>query len=68
MTTIRNEPAAFIGLAATIIVGALTTVAGSGLVHGGTLDLVNALVTIVPLIAGLVARRFVTPVAATASR
>lgn len=56
-----KEPAAWIGLAATIIVGALTTVAGSGLVHGGTLDLVNVLVSVVPLIAGLIARQFVTP-------
>ena len=63
MTTIRNEPAVVIGLVGTIIVGALTTVAGSGLVTGSGLDVVNALITIVPLIFGLITRNFVTPVA-----
>lgn len=62
MTTIRNEPAAVIGLIGTIIVGALTTIAGSGLVTGGSLDVVSLLITIVPLVAGVIARRFVTPV------
>lgn len=63
MTTIRNEPVAVIGVLGTIIVGALTTIAGSGLVSGGSLDVVNLLITIVPVIAGLIGRRFVSPIA-----
>lgn len=56
------EPAAWIGLAGTIIVAALTSVAGSGLVSGGSLDVVNALISIVPLVFGLITRQFVSPV------
>lgn len=63
MTLLRTEPAALIGLAATVIVGALTTVAGSGLISGNGLDVVNLLITVVPLVAGLIARNFVSPVA-----
>lgn len=59
---LKAEPVAWIGVFGTIIVGALTTFAGSGLVSGGSLDLVNTLIAVIPFVAGLIARRFVTPV------
>lgn len=58
------EPAAWLGLAATIVVSVLTQVAGSGLIDAKGLDVLNTLIAIIPLIAGLVIRQFVTPVAA----
>lgn len=57
-------PAAVIGLIATILVGALQQIAGSGLVDGHGLVFVNDLVTAIPIVAGLLIHQLVTPTAA----
>lgn len=58
------EPAAWIGLVATIVVGALTQIVGSGLITSADgLNVLNALIAVIPVLAGLVIRQFVTPAA-----
>jgi hypothetical protein len=67
-----REPAVWIGLIVTIILGAVSTLAGEGVITdvlaGGITDGVNALaqlaVLIAPLIAGILIRSQVTPSAA----
>ena len=56
------EPAAWIGLIATVLVGVLTQVAGSGLISDKGVDVLNTLIAVIPVIAGLIIRQFVTPV------
>lgn len=66
-----REPAAWIGLIVTIIVGIVSTLAGQGFISdvlaGKVTDVVNAIAQILlllsPLIAGLLIRRNVTPTA-----
>ena len=67
-----REPAFWIGLIVTIIIGVLTTLTGEGVISdalaGRVTDFVNAIaelaVLLAPLIAGLLIRQQVTPVAA----
>lgn len=67
-----REPAFWVGLIASLILGAIQTIAGEGLISDATqgriTDLVNAaaqlLVLLAPLLAALVIRQGVTPVAA----
>lgn len=69
-----RQPAFWIGLIVTIILGALQTLSGEGLVNDATkgqiTDGVNAIaqlaVLVAPLIAGLLIRTQVTPVSAPA--
>jgi len=70
MTIFGRQPAFWIGLIVTLILGALQTLTGSGLISdvaaGKATDLVNStaqlLVLLAPLIAGLIIRTQVTPV------
>ena len=72
MTIFGREPAFWIGLAVTLILGVITTLTGNGLISdvaaGKAVDMVNAiaqlLTLLAPLIAGLIIRQGVTPVAA----
>ena len=74
MTIFGREPAFWIGLAVTLILGVVQTLAGNGLISdvvaGKTTDIVNSLaqllVLIAPLIAGIVIRGQVTPTSAPA--
>ena len=67
-----REPAFWIGLAVTLILGVVSTLLGEGVISdalaGRIVDLTNAvaqlLVVLAPLIAGLLIRQQVTPVAA----
>lgn len=52
--------APWIGLAAAIVVGALEQVVGSGLITGSGLDVLNLLITVIPLVAGLLTKRYTT--------
>lgn len=69
MTIFGREPAFWIGLAVTLILGVLTTLSGNGLISdvaaGKATDLVNAiaqlLTLLAPLIAGIIIRQGVTP-------
>lgn len=71
---LNREPAFYIGLAVTIVLGVITTLAGEGIINdavkGQITDGVNALaqlaVLLAPVIAGLLIRPNVTPVAAPA--
>jgi hypothetical protein len=68
----NKEPALIIGTIVTIIVGAIATLSGNGfisdVVAGKATDVVNAiaqlLVLLAPIIAAIVTRQNVTPVAA----
>lgn len=67
MSTFSREPAVIIGLIATIAVGVIQQVLGSGLVTStGTVEVLNLAVSIIPVVAGIVIRNFVTPVAPAA--
>jgi len=67
-----REPAFWIGLIVTIIIGAVTTLLGEGVISdalaGKITDFVNAIaelaVLLAPLIAGLLIRQNVTPTSA----
>lgn len=67
-----RQPAVWIGIAVTIILGVVSTLTGNGLIsdalQGRITDLVNAtaqlLTLLAPLIAGLLIKPVVTPVAA----
>ena len=71
MTIFGRQPAFWIGLIVTLILGVVQTLTGNGLISevaaGQTTDLVNStaqlLVLMAPLIAGLLIRTQVTPVA-----
>lgn len=68
----NREPAFYIGLAVTLVLGVVTTLAGEGIINdavkGQITNGVNALaelaVLLAPVIAGLLIRQNVTPVAA----
>ena len=62
MSIFSKEPAAIIGLAATIIVGVLTQIVGSGIVDAKGVDVLNTLIAVIPVLAGLLIRQFVSPV------
>lgn len=65
--TFSAEPAVWIGLIASILVAVITQVVGSGLItNADGLNTLNALITIIPVVAGLLIRQFVTPVATPA--
>ena len=74
MQIFGREPAFWIGLVVTIILGAIGTLSGEGVISdaskGQITDGVNAIaqlaVLLAPLIAGLLIRQTVTPVAAPA--
>lgn len=58
----KTEPAVLIGLIASIIVLIAQQVLASGIVSStGAIGVLNLVVSIVPLIAGLIIRQFVTP-------
>ena len=60
-----REPAVLIGLIASLIVLVAQQVLDSGIVsNAGAVQVIGLIVSIVPLIAGLLIRTFVTPVAA----
>jgi hypothetical protein len=59
-----REPAIWIGALASIAVAILVQIAGSGLVDGKGLVIVNDLVVLIPIVAGIIIRSFVTPTAA----
>lgn len=59
----KRNPALIIGLVVTILVGALEQIAGSGIVNGNGLVLVNDLVSALPFIGTLLIHQLVTPVA-----
>jgi hypothetical protein len=69
-----REPAFWIGLIVTLVLGAVSTLAGQGVISdalkGQITNVVNAIaqiaVLLAPLIAGLLIRQTVTPVAAPA--
>lgn len=62
-----REPAVLIGLAASLVVLIAQQVLASGIVSSaGVISVLGLVVSIVPLIAGVVIRAFVTPVAAPA--
>jgi uncharacterized membrane protein len=71
MTIFGRQPAFWIGLIVTLVLGVVQTLTGNGLISevtaGQTTDLVNStaqlLVLLAPLIAGLLIRTQVTPVA-----
>jgi hypothetical protein len=71
MTIFGRQPAFWIGLIVTIALGVIQTLMGNGLISevtaGKTVDLVNAvaqiLTVLAPLIAGLLIRTQVTPLA-----
>lgn len=73
MTIFGREPAVWIGLIVTIILGAVSTLLGQGFISDATsghiTDAVNAIaqlaVLVAPLIAGILIRSQVTPVAKT---
>lgn len=58
-----KEPAVLIGLIASIAVAVLTQIAGSGLVNGNGLVLVNDIAALIPIVVGIITRQLVTPVA-----
>jgi len=59
---VKTEPAVLIGLIASIIVLIAQQVLASGIVSStGAIGVLNLVVSIVPLIAGLIIRQFVTP-------
>ena len=60
----KAEPAVILGLLGSILVAILTQVAGSGLIDGKGLVLVNDLVALIPIVVGIITRQLVTPVAA----
>ena len=63
----NKEPAVIIGLAASIIVLVAQQVLSSGIVSSaGVVQVIGLIVSIVPLLAGILTRAFVTPVAAPA--
>ena len=72
MTIFGREPAFWIGLIVTLILGVVTTLAGNGLISdvvaGKAIDLTNAIAQLAtllaPLVAALIIRQGVTPVAA----
>lgn len=74
MTILGRQPAFWIGLIVTIILGALQTLVGEGLIsdalNGQITDGVNAIaqlaLLIAPLVTGLLIKPAVTPVAAPA--
>lgn len=45
---------AVIGLIGTLIVGALTTIAGSGLVGPNGVSILNLVITLVPIVVGII--------------
>ncbi len=58
----NKEPAVIVGLVASIIVLAAQQVINSGIVNSaGALQVLGLVVSIVPLVAGLIIRQFVTP-------
>ena len=67
----KSEPVLIIGTIATILVGAIATLTGNGFISdvaaGKATDIVNTgaqlLVLLAPVLAAIVARRKVTPVA-----
>ena len=59
----KAEPAVILGLLGSILVAILTQVAGSGLIDGKGLVLVNDLVALIPIVVGIITRQLVTPVA-----
>lgn len=71
MTIFGRQPAFWIGLIVTLVLGVIQTLTGNGLISevaaGEATDLVNStaqlLVLLAPLIAGLLIRPTVTPVA-----
>lgn len=63
----NREPAVLIGLAASIIVLVAQQVLSSGIVSSaGAVQVIGLIISVVPLIAGVITRAFVTPVAAPA--
>ena len=60
----KTEPAVIIGLIASIIVLIAQQVISSGIISStGALQVLGLIVSIVPLIAGLITRQFVSPAA-----
>ena len=58
----KTEPAVLIGLVASIIVLIAQQVLASGIVSSaGAIQVLGLVVSIVPLLAGLIIRQFVTP-------
>lgn len=55
----QREPALIVGLIGSILVLALEQIAGSGVVTGRGVDLVNSLVTILPLVFAAITRQLV---------
>ena len=61
----KTEPAVIIGLVASIIVLVAQQVLGSGVVtNANGVSILNLIISIVPLIAGIITRQFVTPAGA----
>ena len=68
MNLIKSEPAVFIGLVAGIIVLVAQQVISSGIVsNAGVLNFLGLIVSLVPLIAGLITRTFTSPAAPKAN-
>jgi hypothetical protein len=69
MGAFQKEPAAIIGLIATIVVLVAQQVLASGIVtSAGGLNLLNLVISVTPVIAGLVIRQFVySPATVSAS-
>jgi hypothetical protein len=60
----KTEPAAIIGLVASIIVLIAQQIIASGIVSSaGAIQWLGLVVSVVPLVAALIIRQFVTPVA-----
>lgn len=66
MNVLAKEPAALIGLLAGIIVAVAQQVVGSGIVTGSGLQVLDLVISIVPVVAGLLIRGLVTPTTAPA--
>jgi hypothetical protein len=63
---VSKEPAVWIGLIASIIVLVAQQVLASGIVsNAGAIQVLGLVVSIVPLIAGLIIRQFVSPAPAS---
>lgn len=67
MNILRTEPAVVITLIGTIIVAIAQQIVGSGIVTGNGLNVLNAIIAVIPVIAGIVTRQLVTPATTTAA-
>lgn len=67
MSLLRSEPAVLITLLGTIIVAIAQQIVGSGIVTGNGLNVLNAIIAVIPVIAGIITRQLVTPATTTAA-